>query len=300
MGLGVKLDTNLTLSDDSILGAFTVINPNFRNSDKSISTTLESSVNDFMSTSGYKTKRTGFTIGTGFEQMNNLFVDLKLSNYYEDLETSSTANTIVRKQEGNYFENLITYSIKYNRLDQDYQPTDGFINNFSQTLPLYSDDLSFENSFTSSIYHSLNDNLILSANFFLKTINSLEDNVRVSKRAYVPSRRLRGFESGKIGPKDGNQYIGVNYASALNLNSTLPSVIFENDNIDLNFFIDFANVWEVDYNSSLDSNKIRSSTGIAVNWFSTIGPLTFSYAIPLSEEETDITEKFRFQIGTSF
>ena len=300
LGLGVKLDTNLTLSDDSILGEFTVVNPNFRNSDKSISTTLESSVNDFMSTSGYKTKRTGFTIGTGFEQMNNLFVDLKLSNYYEDLETSSTANTIVRKQEGNYFENLITYSIKYNRLDQDYQPTDGFINNFSQTLPLYSDDLSFENSFTSSIYHSLNDNLILSANFFLKTINSLEDNVRVSKRAYVPSRRLRGFESGKIGPKDGNQYIGGNYASALNLNSTLPSVIFENDNIDLNFFIDFANVWEVDYNSSLDSNKIRSSTGIAVNWFSTIGPLTFSYAIPLSEEETDITEKFRFQIGTSF
>ncbi len=300
LGLGIKLDTNLTLSDDSILGKFKVVNPNFRNSDKSISTTLESSVNDFMSTSGYKTKRTGFSIGSGFEQMNNFFVNLQLSNYYEDLETSSSANAIVRKQEGNYFENLLTYSIKYNRLDQDYQPTDGFINNFSQTLPLYSDDLSFENSFTSSVYHSLNDNLILSANFFLKTINSLEDNVRVSKRAYVPSRRLRGFESGKIGPKDGNQYIGGNYASALNLNSTLPSIIFENDNIDLNFFIDLANVWEVDYNSSLDSNKIRSSTGIAVNWYSTIGPLTFSYAIPLSEEDTDIIEKFRFQIGTSF
>ena len=31
-----------------------------------------------------------------------------------------------------------------------------------------------------------------------------------------------------------------------------------------------------------------------------IGPLTFSYAVPLSEAKTDITEKFRFQIGTSF
>ena len=56
---------------------------------------------------------------------------------------------------------------------------------------------------------------------------------------------------------------------------------------------------EVDYNNSLDSNKIRSSTGIA-NWYSAIGPLTFSYAIPISEAETDITERFRFQIGTSF
>ena len=89
-------------------------------------------------------------------------------------------------------------------------------------------------------------------------------------------------------------------ASALNLNSTIPNIFFENENIDLNFFLDFANVWEVDYNDSLNSNKIRSATGISVNWFSVIGPLSFSYAIPLSEANTDITEKFRFQIGTSF
>ena len=300
LGLGIKLDTNLALSDDSIKGKFSVLNPNYNNSDKSISTTIESSTNDFMSTAGYKTNRTGFTIGTEFEQMTDFYVNFELSNYYEDLETSSTATNIVKKQEGNYFENLFSYKLKYNKLDQDFEPTDGFINFFAQTLPIYSDDLSIENSFTSSIYHSLGDNLILSANFFLKTINSLEDNVRVSKRVFVPSRRLRGFETGKIGPKDGAQYIGGNYATALNLNSTLPNVIFENDNVDLNFFMDFANVWEVDYNSNLDSNKLRSSTGIAVNWFSTIGPLTFSYAIPLSEADTDITESFRFQIGTSF
>ena len=253
-----------------------------------------------MSSSGYKTSRTGLTIGTEFEQMNDLFINIELSNFYEDLETASTATSIVKKQEGNYFENLLSYTIKYNKLDQNFQPSDGFINDFSQTFPLYSDDISIENRFTSAGYHSINDNIILSANFYLKTIDSLDDNVRVSKRVYVPGRRLRGFESGKIGPKDGSQFIGGNYASSLNLNSTLPNILFENENVDLNFFLDFANVWEVDYNSALDSNKIRSATGLAVNWFSAIGPLTFSYAIPLSEEETDITEKFRFQIGTSF
>ena len=140
----------------------------------------------------------------------------------------------------------------------------------------------------------------MSAQLYLNSVNSIDDNVRVSKRVYVPSRRLRGFETGKIGPKDGSQYIGGNYASALNLNSTLPNMFFENEDIDFNLFLDLANVWEVDYNSSLDSNKIRSSAGIAVNWFSAIGPLSFSYAIPLSEANTDITESFRFQIGTSF
>ena len=298
--MGIKLDTNVTVTDDTIKGKFSVTNPNYNNSDKTIRTVIESSSNDFMSTSGYKSSRTGFSIGTEFEQKNNFFVNLDLSNFYEDLETSSNATNIIKKQEGNYIENLLSYSIKYNKLDQNYQPTDGFMNTFSQTLPIYSDDRSVENRLVSSVYHSINENLILSANFLLKTINSLDDNVRVSKRVYIPSRRLRGFESSKIGPKDGNQFIGGNYASSLNLNSTLPNILFENENIDLNFFLDLANVWEVDYNDELDSNKIRSSTGIAVNWFSTIGPLTFSYAIPLSEAKSDVTERFRFQIGTSF
>ncbi len=300
LGQGIQLDTNFTITEDSIKGKFSASNPNFRNSDKSIKTSLESSSDDFMSDSGYKTSRTGISVGTGFEQKNNLFVNLELSNFYEDLETSSSATDIIKKQEGNYFENLLTYRITYNKLDQNFQPTDGFVTNFSQTLPIYSDDKSLENSFTSSTYHSISENLLLSAKFYLKTINSFDDNVRVSKRVNVPSRLLRGFESGKIGPKDGNQFIGGNYATALNLNSTLPNILFENENIDFNLFVDVANVWEVDYNSSLDSNKIRSAAGFAVNWFSVIGPLTFSYAIPLSDSNTDITEKFRFQIGTSF
>ena len=300
LGLGIELDTNFTFTDDSIKGKFSVLNPNYKNSDKSIKTVVESSTEDLLTNSGYKTNRTGISFGTEFEQFNDLFVNLELSNYYEDLETSSNATSIVKKQEGTYFENLITYAIKYNKLDQNFQPTDGYINFLSQTIPLLSDDNSIENKITSSAYHSLGDNFVLSAQFYLSTINSLDDNVRISKRVYVPSRRLRGFENGKIGPKEGTQYIGGNYASALNLNSTIPNILFENEDLDLNFFVDLANVWEVDYNNSLDSNKIRSSTGVAFNWYSPIGPLSVSYAFPLSEASTDTTENLRFQIGTSF
>ena len=300
LGLGIKLDTNFTLTDDSLKGKFSVLNPNYKNSDKSLKTILESSTSDFMSSSGYKSSRTGISFGTEFEQFKDLFVNLEISNFYEDLETSSNASNILKKQEGDYFENLLTYNVKINRLNNNFQPTNGFINNFSQTLPIYSDDSAIENFLSSSKYHSISDDLILSAKFLLKTINSLDDNVRVSKRVFIPSRRLRGFESGKIGPKDGSQFIGGNYAASLNLGSTIPNAFFENENIDLNFFIDLANVWEVDYDDNLESNKIRSAAGLAVNWFSGIGPLTFSYAIPLSEADTDITEKFRFTIGTSF
>ena len=66
------------------------------------------------------------------------------------------------------------------------------------------------------------------------------------------------------------------------------------------FFV-AANVWGVDYSSTIDdSSKIRSSIGMAVDWFTPIGPLTFSLTETLSKNTKDVTESFRFNIGTTF
>jgi outer membrane protein insertion porin family len=73
------------------------------------------------------------------------------------------------------------------------------------------------------------------------------------------------------------------------------------ENLDFSYFIDAANVWGVDYDSSIkNSNKIRTSTGIAVDILTPVGPLTFSYSVPITKESSDKTENFRFNIGTSF
>ncbi len=300
LGKGIKLGTNILISEDEIKGKFSVTNPNFKNTDRSLKTTLESTSSDFLSTGGFKTSRTGFSLGTGFEQYSDLYVNLDISAYYEKLETASTASAHKKKQEGDYLENLFRYKLIMNKLDQNYQPTQGYMLSFDQELPIYSDDLSVGNTLNFSKYHSVSDNLILSGKLFLKSVNSIDDDVRVSRRIYIPSKNLRGFEPGKIGPKDGVEYVGGNFGSALNLNSTIPNVLNGFENIDLNFFFDAATLREVDYDSSLESSKIRSSTGISVNWFTIIGPLSFSYAIPLSKETTDQTESFRFRIGTSF
>ena len=300
LGKGIKLSTNFTISEDEVKGKFSVVNPNFRNSDRSLNTTIESSNADFLSTGGFKTSRTGFSLGTGFEQYTDLFVNLDISAYYEKLETSSTASAHKKKQEGDYIENLLSYNVVLNKLDQNFQPTDGYRFGFNQILPIYSDDLSVTNTLNYSKYHSVTDNLILSGKFFFKSVNSIDDDVRVSRRIYIPSSKLRGFEPGKFGPKDGNEYVGGNFASSVNFNSTLPNFFSANDDIDLSLFLDAATVREVDYDSSLESDEIRSATGLAVNWFTVIGPLSFSYAIPLTSEPSDKTESFRFRIGTSF
>ncbi len=300
LGKGIKLKTNILVSEDQIKGKFQVENPNFKNTDRSLNTIIESTSSDFLSTGGFKTSRTGFGVGTGFEQYSDFFVNLDISAYYEKLETSSTASEHKKKQEGDYLENLLSYGLTLNKLDQNFQPTDGFKLNFKQVLPIYSDDLSISNTINFSKYYSVSDNLILSGRWFFKSVNSIDDDVRVSRRVYIPSSKLRGFESGKFGPKDGDEYVGGNFGSAVNFNSTLPNVLSGYENIDISLFFDAATLREVDYDSSLESSKIRSATGVSVNWFTVIGPLSFSYAIPLSSEPSDKKESFRFRIGTSF
>ena len=67
LGKGISLNTNLGISDTKIKGLFSVTNPNFRNTDREISTTVESSTLDYMSLSGYKSTRTGFSLGTSLK-----------------------------------------------------------------------------------------------------------------------------------------------------------------------------------------------------------------------------------------
>ena len=144
--------------------------------------------------------------------------------------------------------------------------------------------------------------MILSAGFFGRAINSISDeDVRVSKRLHAPSSRLRGFQRGGVGPKDGNDYVGGNYVATVNVSSTVPYVLQTMENMDLKLFYDVGNVWGVDYSSSVDdSNKLRSSTGVALEILTPIGPLSFSYAQPITKADTDLTESFKFQLGTTF
>ena len=142
-----------------------------------------------------------------------------------------------------------------NKLDNNFQPSSGFVTNFSQTLPIYSDDLSIENSFRTSRYVSVNENLILSTKFLFKAINSIDDNVRISKEFTYLVEIYVDLRVEKSDLKMDHNILS-NYATSLNLNSTLPNLLFENENIDFNFFIDAGNVWEVDYNSSLIQIKL--------------------------------------------
>ncbi len=300
LGKNILLDTNLRVTDETIKGKFSVINPKWNYTDKLLKTSIESSTTDRMTDYGYETGMTGFSVGAGWEQYNDVYFSPEISTFYEKLDTNQTASAKMKEQEGEYFDITFGYALDLDKRNQRYQTTDGYRSRFVQKIPFVSDDFAFLNSYDYTTYNKIG-NMVTRVAILARTIDSMNgEDVRISKRLYIPTKRLRGFESGRIGPVDGGDYIGGNHTAVLNASTTLPEFGANLEKVDFQLFFDAANVWGVDYDSSLDNSTLRSSTGLSVDWYTPIGPLNFSVSQPLSKASSDKTETFRFNIGTTF
>ncbi len=300
LGKNIKLKSNLKVSDETIKGLFSIVNPNWNYSDKTLITSVESSVTDRMSDYGYETGKTGFSFGSAWEQYDDVIFSPNISTYYEKLDTNQSASANLKKQEGEYLDSSFSYSLDLDKRNQRFQTSDGYRSRFSQTIPVVTEDTAFYNSYEFTTFNQFSD-MITRFSIQGSAINALGDeDVRISKRLSIPSKKLRGFETGKIGPKDGGDFIGGNYTAVINASTTLPEFGANLESIDFQIFLDAANVWGVDYDSSLDNSYLRSSVGLSIDWFTLIGPLNFSIAQPISKADTDKTETVRFNIGTTF
>jgi outer membrane protein insertion porin family len=302
LGKNIKLSTDIRTTEDSIKGSFSVTNPNFNYSNKSLITSVQNSSIDKLSDSGYKTNKTGFSFGTRYEQYENTFFSPMIVTEVEDLTTTSEASDSLKKQTGSYFESKFNYFLDFDNRNQKYQTSSGTRTIFNQGIPLVSEEYTLLNGFETEKWVKLGNDMITNFGVYGRAVNSLNDeDVRVTDRLKLPRNKLKGFQSGRIGPVDNNDYVGGNYAVSVNFDTTLPMILPGAESIDFKYFFDAGNVWGVDYSNLLDdSNKIRSATGITIDWFTPIGPLNFSFAKDITKANTDKTESFQFNLGTTF
>ena len=302
LGRGIELSSDVLVSPESVRGLISLNNPNYKGSNRSLNTSVESSVTDRLKNFGYKSKKTGFSVGSGFEFYDDLYWNTGVSSYVEKLETDNSASASMKKQSGSYFDTFFNQTFSYDKRNQRHKTSDGYISRFTQKIPLISESYTLTNSYDYKIYNEWFDENVFSIGFFAKAANSLNGkDIKLSDRLYLPASKLRGFEYGKVGPKDGADYIGGNYAASLNLATNLSQILPNSQNTNFSIFLDAANIWGIDYSSALgDESKIRSSVGIALDYFTPIGPLNFSLTEPITKGKNDITESFRFNLGTTF
>jgi len=303
LGQGINLNLTTRFATEKISGDFTVLNPNFNNSEKELFYSLYSETDDFKN-SGYQNKRIGNKISTKYEIFEDIYFKPNALLQYDKLETSGAVTTLLRSRSGNYKTSSLGYNFSFDARDSKFNPTSGGVLYFEQNFAtLISDIPTVQTNLGATIYKELiNQDFIGSIKARLDTAIGFDNkDIKLSDRLHGSTSVIKGFENRGIGPIDGGDHIGGNYLSSLSLRSTFPNPIPENLRANTIVFFDVANVWGVDYSDTIsDSNKLRTSAGVSLDISSPFGPISFSYAIPITSASTDKKQNFLFNIGSSF
>ena len=301
LGTGNKIDFSIDVDAESIGGQFSFTDNNYNFTGNKLNYYISSKSND-KPDQGYENTIISSGVNTSFEQFKDIYLNLGLSASFDDLRADNSASTNLKKQAGEFTEIAGLYGFESDKRDRSFMPTSGYISSFNQKLPIYADKKSITNTITLSNYKLFTEDVVAASKFFFSAINGLDDqDVRLNERRYLSSRRLRGFERGKVGPVDGDDHIGGNYAASINLETSLPNLLPDSSKAEITTFFDIGNVWGVDYDKNIDeTNTLRSSAGVSLGWMSPVGPMSFILSTNLKKADTDKTESFTFNLGTTF
>jgi outer membrane protein insertion porin family len=302
-GQGVNLNFTGTFAIEEIKGEFSYIDPNFKQSEKELASSLFS-IRDDYSNSGYQNTRAGAKFATKYEIYEDLFLRPNVGIQYDKLKITGAASNLLKRRAGNFITSSVGYNFLIDQRDSKFNPTSGSLFYFDQNIATFISDIpALQTGVGKTLYKELfSEKFIGSAKARLANITAFDNkDAKLSDRIYASTSDLRGFEPRGVGPVDNKDHVGGNNLATLSLKSTFPNPIPKSLSANSFLFLDIGNVWGVDYSSLIsDSSKIRSSTGIALDIISPIGPLSFTYSIPLSKASTDKEQNFTFNIGSSF
>ena len=113
---------------------------------------------------------------------------------------------------------------------------------------------------------------------------------------------VRGYSPRSLGPRASDS-LDDSLGGSKRINATtelyfpVPG-LDDSKNQRLSFFVDAGQVYGS--NQSIDLAQLRYSTGITFHWFTAIGPMSLSYAMPFNDESTDDIKKLQFTLGTMY
>jgi outer membrane protein insertion porin family len=303
LGQGINLNFTGRMSSEVVRGEFSYLNPNFINSNKELAASAYSEVDDYQN-SGYQNARTGARLATKYEIYEDIFFRPNIGIQHDNLEASSSASSLLRTRQGDFLTTSLGYNFSVDKRDSRFNPTSGSLFYLDQNISTFFSDIpTVQTGIGSTFYKELlNDKFIGSAKFKLANVFAFDNkDVKLSDRLFSSQNDLRGFEIRGVGPVDNGDHVGGNNLATLSLKSTFPNPIPETLRANSFIFFDIGNVWGADYSDLISgSSKVRSSTGVALDLMSPVGPLSFSYSIPISKASTDKEQRFLFNIGSSF
>ncbi|RUM56607.1 MAG: outer membrane protein assembly factor BamA, partial [Nautilia sp.] len=293
-GSGQRVSLSFNKSSKNVTYNFDLLNPAVNDSKYSLETNIyKTSYTGY----SYKSKKTGisFTVGKSLTR----FLREYMTYGYESLHLTDIDTNVLNDYRNYSSKSYIVPSLIYNSTDDRFFPQHGINAGISATYAgIGGTQKFFKTNIFGKFFYSLDDKFeimtILKYKFRFSYLNEI-GYTPLNERFYLGGlTSIRGYDWGSVSPKDSNgNDIGGDIAFINSFEISVPVNLKKR--MWLSAFIDNGSVGK---NHSL--NITRSSYGISFNWISPLGPLDFTYALPINPKKDDELRKFEFSIGTSF
>ena len=261
---------------------------------------------DLQDQSSFDRETIGFVLRAGYPLAERLrhTVSYTLKND-EVSDVSASTSRFIREQEGETTTSAVAHVLEYDLRDSRIDPTDGYFLRFGQEVAGLGGDASFlKHTVTYGHFYSVADGWVLSGLARGGHIFGIDDDVRIVDRFFLGGRRLRGFESSGVGPRDADtgDALGGNTFYSLTGELGFPLGLPDEINLRGAIFTDIGSLTGIDQTGVelLDDSSPRLSIGAGINFRSPLGPIRLDFARALIKEDFDRTESFRFSFGTRF
>jgi outer membrane protein insertion porin family len=247
------------------------------------------------------------------------------------------ASLPIRKELGNGFvlTSALGYTLSYNTLDNNKNPTEGLLFDFKQDYAGVGGDVKYLKSAIDAKYYTpLVADIVSLIHLQGGLLTNVGADIRFLDHFQEGPNLVRGFAPNGIGPRDINPLGtedalgGTRYWGA-SAELQMPFWFLPKD-IGLKgaVYADAGSLWDYQGPTSLaatgevngaipngaghtvvcpncalqfdNSYLVRSSAGVGLIWASPFGPLRFDYAVPITKSRFDNLQQFRFGGGTSF
>ena len=254
----------------------------------------------------FSINRRGFDFGIGFAAANDYYhrVGYELSQS-KTTEKSSKAQSITGENGKTILKSAVSYTFGQDKLDNRVDPSEGSLIEIAQEVAGVGGDAQFYRVVTTAAYYQpvLFNTYFLGVKGRVGQVSGLGEKVTQSQRFFLGGRRVRGFDSSGIGPRDrgSNAAVGGNTVMNGSFEVVSRAGISKDLNMRWTVFSDFGSVWGTDYPTGVrgaNDSSIRTSVGTGLLWDTFIGPMSFYWAKPTAKKSYDQTKTFQFTIGT--
>ncbi|OUS08579.1 outer membrane protein assembly factor BamA [Rhodobacterales bacterium 52_120_T64] len=309
LGRGQDFALELSYGEDTQVFSLSFNEPAFLDRDLSAGFSLYFQKSDF-DASSFQTTNLGFEPSVRFAVGEDTSMKLSYSLSRDEIrDVHDDASAIIFADAvGPQITSSFGVTLSYDRRNSRVNPTSGYFLTLEEDFAGLGGDLNFSKTIVRAKAYTafFDENVVVSAEVEGGALVTTDgSNTRVTDRFFLGGNSLKGFATGGIGPRDtstaNDDALGGNYYGVVRLQGTFPIGLGEDAGIYGGVFAEAGSVWDLgDIGFADDEMSIRASSGFSLFWSSPLGPLEFSYAVPILYEDDDVTQNFSVAISTRF